>query len=70
MDKIELTKKQIKTLEDVFNWAINLIEEESKKAYLLFMNENGRFEKFDVEKKVQEITDLFDYFREKISVKE
>lgn len=67
-EKIELTKKQVETLEDVFNWAVNLIEETSKENCMFVQNEDGQFEKFDVEKKVQEITDLFNYFRDNIKV--
>lgn len=65
---MKLTKNQAKTFEEVFNWAINLIEEEDKKGCIIVENENGQFEKFDVEKKVQEITDLFNYFKDRIEV--
>ena len=65
---MELTKEQAQTLEDVFNWAINLLEEENKKGCIIVENNNGEFERFDVKKKVQEITDLFNYFKDKIKV--
>lgn len=67
-NKIKLTMEQIKTLENVFNWALNLIEEESQKEYVLFVNKDGLFEKFDTEKETQKINDLFDFFRDHIEI--
>ncbi|MBR4004174.1 MAG: hypothetical protein IKI95_09060 [Clostridia bacterium] len=67
-NKIKLTMEQIKTLENVFNWALNLIEEESQKEYVLFVSKDGLFEKFDTEKETQKINDLFDFFRDHIEI--
>ena len=67
---MELTKKQIKTLEDVFNYAVNALDEADTEGYLLQMDENGCFEKFDKDKKQEDIFNLWEYMKKQITIKE
>ncbi len=66
--KLKLSQEQAKVLENVFNWALNLLEEETKKNYIIFQNVDGVFEKFDFEKESKKIEELFDFFRESIEI--
>lgn len=66
---MRLTRKQALTLEQVFNWAINLLEEESTKGAVI-VSDGGEFKRFDFGNKMQEIEDLFNYFKENIELEE
>lgn len=65
---MKLTKEQIKTLEDTFNYAVNALEDSEETSFMFVMNDDGAFEKFDAEKKIKEITELFDVLRKNIEV--
>lgn len=65
---MELTKEQVETLEDVFNWAVNFIEETGKDNCLFVLNESGLFERFDVDKKIKKIGELAEYIKNNIKI--
>lgn len=62
-NKLILTKPQAHTLENVFNWALNLLEEETKKNYIVIQAKDGLFEKFDFETESKKIVELFEYLK-------
>lgn len=63
--KLKLTKEQVRVLENAFNWALNLLEEETKKNYIVIQNKDGVFEKFDFETESKKLEELFDFFQTK-----
>lgn len=65
---MKLTKEQIKTLEDTFNYAVNALEDSEETSFMFVMNDDGTFEKFDAEKKIKEMTELFEVLRKNIEV--
>ncbi|MBQ4542138.1 MAG: hypothetical protein IJA23_04740 [Clostridia bacterium] len=66
---MELTKEQIKTLENVFNWALNLLEEKLKESVLFRQNEKGEFEKVELKDEEKKIVDLFETMKKEIKIK-
>lgn len=66
---MELTKEQIKTLENVFNWALNLLEEELKENVLFRQNEKGEFEEVKLKDEEKKIVDLFQIMKKEIKIK-
>lgn len=66
---MELTKEQIKTLENVFNWALNLLEEKLKESVLFRQNEKGEFEKVELKDEEKKIVDLFEAMKKEIKIK-
>ena len=68
--RVQLTKEELKTLEDVFNYAISYLEETMQQGIVITIKEDGTAEKFDSDAKYKEIESLFNSLKEKIEIKE
>lgn len=67
---MELTREQIGILEDTFNYAVNALEEEKEKPSTMFiMHRDGTCEKFDIDKKIKDICDLWEIIKKEIKVR-
>lgn len=61
--KVKFTPNQVKVLENTFSWAINLLEEESKKHYTIFVDDNGKFKEFNFKAEKKKIIELFNFLK-------
>ena len=68
MDKIKLTKEQLKTLNDVFNYALNFMEEQYEGKVLLKQDENGKFYEYKFEDFEKEVLDLAEVLKKYIDM--
>jgi hypothetical protein len=67
---VKITKKQISLLNDVFNWALNLLEDATKDSCIFEPDENGEYQQLDVEKKTNEIYELAEYLQSNFDIVE
>lgn len=67
--KIKLTRKQMKTLDDVFNFGLNYIEQTCETTTIFREGKDGMFVKFeykDFEKDVLEVADILKKYIEEV----
>jgi lysyl-tRNA synthetase class I len=68
--KIKLTKQEMKTLENVFNYAISYLEEQAGQGVMFTIKEDGTAEKFDTDKEYKNIESLFNLINDNLELKE
>lgn len=62
---MKLTKKQIETLEDVFSFAVDKLQREKEMSFMFEMS-NGKIKSLDIDAKLKDIDELFNYFKQNI----
>lgn len=61
MDKIKLTNEQLKLLNDVFNYALNFIEEQTETSIMFKEDKDGKIVKFKYEDFEKDVMALAEY---------
>lgn len=64
--KIKLTKQEMKTLENVFNYAIRYLDDQD--GFLFVIGTDGTAEHIDVDKKVADIESLFNLIKDRLEI--